>query len=110
MPLESMERDAVDLLVEGLRERFGHELSGLFLFGSKARGDDGPESDVDVLVVLGEKVDEVERAVVSDMVYEVLEAGGVFIQTVVLSKGEFEHPAGQLRWLTSFVREEGVAL
>jgi uncharacterized protein len=110
MPLEKTEREAIELLNRRLREHFGPELSHLVLFGSKARGDDGPDSDVDVLIVLGGKVTEKQRLAVSDIVYEVLESCGVFIQTVVLSKTEFEHPTGQLRWLTSFVREEGIAL
>jgi predicted nucleotidyltransferase len=47
------------------RERF----RGLYLFGSHARGDAGPESDVDVLVVL----DRVER-----YGEEVRRTGGIF--------------------------------
>lgn len=35
MPLDEIEKDAVDLLADGLRERFGHQLSGLFLFKRK---------------------------------------------------------------------------
>lgn len=34
-----------------LLERFGDEIAEVRLFGSKARGDAGPESDLDVLVV-----------------------------------------------------------
>jgi len=110
MPLEIAEKEAIDLLADGLREHFGPDLFQLFLFGSKARGDDGPHSDVDVLVVLKERAEDKERSAVSDIVYHVLETCGVFIQTVVISTIQFEHPTGQLRWLTSFVHEEGVAL
>jgi len=46
------ERQALDALVQRLYDRYGvHAQSGV-LFGSKARGDDSPESDLDVLVVL----------------------------------------------------------
>ncbi len=109
MPLERSEKEAIELLADGLREHFGPDFQ-LFLFGSKARGDDGPHSDVDVLVVLKDQDEAQGRTLVSDIVYGVLEACGVFIQTVVLSEAQFEHPTGQLRWLTSFVHEEGVAL
>lgn len=110
MPLEKTEREALELLASRLREHFGSDLSHLVLFGSKARGDDDPDSDVDVLIVLGGHVEESGRVAVSDIVYDVLESCATFIQTVVLSEAEFEHPTGQLRWLTSFVREEGIAL
>jgi len=110
MPLKKSEREAIELLADGLREHWVPDLFQLFLFGSKARGDDGPHSDIDVLVVLKERAEDKERSIVSDIVYDVLETCGVFIQVVVLSATQFEHPTGQLRWLTSFVREEGVAL
>ena len=35
-----------------LHEILGHELIGLWLFGSKVRGDWGPDSDIDFLLVL----------------------------------------------------------
>jgi len=41
-------------LKEALRGIYGGRLRGLYLFGSYARGDEVAESDVDVLVVLGE--------------------------------------------------------
>ncbi|HEY3285051.1 MAG TPA: nucleotidyltransferase domain-containing protein [Armatimonadota bacterium] len=39
-------------LKEGLTALYGERLEGLILFGSMARGDDVPGSDVDVLVLL----------------------------------------------------------
>ena len=110
MSLERTEQHAVTLLADALRERFGTTLSRVSLFGSKARGDDIPSSDIDVLVVLREPVPESARAAVSDVVYDVLETCEVYISTVVVSAREFERPTGQLRWLVSFVQEEGVAL
>ena len=39
-------------LKAGLLEIYGNRLKGVYLFGSYARGEADPESDVDVLVVL----------------------------------------------------------
>jgi predicted nucleotidyltransferase len=39
-------------LAKGLRRLYGPRLQALILYGSWARGDAGPESDVDYLVVL----------------------------------------------------------
>ena len=110
MPLRRSEIAAIEFLADGLKKRFGDDLFRVMLFGSKARADDNPSSDVDVLVVLKNQPEGHERTAVSDVVYDVLETCGVFIQTVVLSQSQFEHPTGQLRWLTSFVHEEGVVL
>ena len=109
MSLTIAQNKALDLLVDKLRAHYGPRLVHTFLFGSKARGDDGPNSDIDVLAVL-DAVDEREREAISALVYEALESTGIYIQTVVLSVEEFEHPKGQLRWLTSFVREDGKVL
>lgn len=40
-----------------LREMYGDRLARVILYGSHARGEAGPESDVDVLVVLREDFD-----------------------------------------------------
>lgn len=48
----------------GLLELYGSRLKGVYLFGSHARGEQDPESDLDVLVVLDEVThyfEEVER-------------------------------------------------
>jgi predicted nucleotidyltransferase len=44
--------DALQALRERLRDRFGERLERMVLFGSYARGEAGPESDIDVLVVI----------------------------------------------------------
>ena len=43
----------------GLEAQYGDRLDRVLLYGSQARGDAGPESDVDVLVVLAGEVDPV---------------------------------------------------
>jgi predicted nucleotidyltransferase len=42
-------------LVHQLRERLGNELLDVVLFGSKARGDSGPWSDIDILITVQEE-------------------------------------------------------
>lgn len=108
--MKKVEKQAIEQLALGLKAHFGPRLLHTFLFGSKARGDDGPDSDIDVLVVLNRDIAESDRRDVSDIVFEVLDSCGIYIQTVVLAEEEFERPRGQLRWLTSFVRDEGIAL
>ncbi|MDO8485901.1 MAG: nucleotidyltransferase domain-containing protein [Candidatus Limnocylindrales bacterium] len=49
---------------QGLSEIYGKRLRGVFLYGSRARGEQGPDSDVDILIVLdrvGRYGEELER-------------------------------------------------
>jgi predicted nucleotidyltransferase len=50
--LSTHEREALDVFVERLYAYCGDRVRLVVLFGSKARGDTSPDSDVDVLVAL----------------------------------------------------------
>jgi len=112
MALTEKEREAVAWLCAALRSRFGDHLCGCFLFGSKARGQEAAGSDVDLLVVLDEAadVDDTGWRVVSHLAYEALERFGVYLETVVLSRSQYERPKGADRLFVASVKEEGVAL
>jgi len=81
-------RDAVRDLERRLRARFGDRLRDLRLFGSYARGDFGPESDVDVLVVV-EELSRLERREVFDLAEEVFFDRLVHLAPLALSTAEF---------------------
>ena len=69
---------AVQDLVSQLQAHFEGTLRHSYLYGSKARGDDAPGSDVDLLVVL-DNADDSARDAVSDSAFAVLEAKGLYI-------------------------------
>lgn len=56
MKLPEPVRMALEELKGALAELYGDRLQGLYLYGSYARGDFTPDSDVDVLVVLAGEV------------------------------------------------------
>jgi len=50
--LNPREREAILEFVHLLEDRFGDRISSVALFGSKARGESTPDSDIDLLVVV----------------------------------------------------------
>ena len=53
--LTAKERCAIDAYIGRLRERFPGEILQAILFGSKARGESGPWSDIDILTIVKEE-------------------------------------------------------
>ncbi len=83
--LKSNDRRAIEAFVEALRRDLDARLLLLALFGSKARGDDVPDSDIDFLVVTEGEARDLERRLgnltaVVDLEY------GVLINTLVFSR------------------------
>jgi predicted nucleotidyltransferase len=84
-------------------------LEGIYAFGSRARGDHAGESDVDLLVVVGERTPEVERAVIDSCVAEELRSGVPF-DPVIKNSASF---ALERRHHTPFyenIAREGIAV
>ena len=75
-------------------ERYGAALAGVYLFGSRARGDFRPESDADVAVVLKALVAECrrERRSLNDLAYDYLLETGLFIQVLPFDAAEWTAP------------------
>ena len=85
-----------------LERRFGDRFVALYLFGSRARGDHEPDSDVDVAVVLDRKMPRsygAKRQLLEDT-YELMLETGHYIQPWALEKGALErpdaHPSAQI--------------
>ena len=52
MALNTKEKSALQQFKADLNQAIGNQLIELKLFGSKARGDDRPDSDIDLLVIV----------------------------------------------------------
>ena len=76
----------------GLEHLYGERLSGVYLFGSFARGEATPESDVDILIVLDEVTDygqEIEHT--GHLVSELSLDHEVSISRVFVSSSAWQH-------------------
>jgi uncharacterized protein (UPF0332 family)/predicted nucleotidyltransferase len=108
-------RTSIQLFLAELRQRlqahYGARLACLVLFGSQARGDAGPGSDIDVLVVLRGAEHPLERppdkAFVSDLVYDLLLRYDRLVSLLPVSLDRYQHEQSPLMMN---VRREGVSL
>jgi predicted nucleotidyltransferase len=49
--LSGTERAAITAYVQAIRKQYPERIQAVALFGPKARGDDDPESDIDLLII-----------------------------------------------------------
>jgi len=93
----------LDELVRRLRDAYAPER--IYLFGSKARGDDGPDSDYDLLVVVPDNAAAEARG--SKLGYQALRGTGIAADVVVCSHGYFEARSHLQASLPGTVLREG---
>jgi len=76
------ERKALDDFVAAVRQHYGPRLVDILVFGSRARGEARPDSDVDLVVVLedGDWTFWQERRYLSDAAYEAMIEPGLWIE------------------------------
>ncbi len=80
-------REALDVFADQVQTVLGEELDQIVLFGSVARNEESPDSDVDVLVVVDEASIDVKDTVIS-IAYDVMLEYDVYISPKILSADE----------------------
>ena len=107
--MTEIERRAIQEFTARVRARLGRELVALKLFGSKARGDDTPESDIDILVEVEGESRAIEDAVL-DIAFEVNVAYDVYISPRVIARAVFTHPVWSETPFIRSLEQEGLPL
>jgi predicted nucleotidyltransferase len=84
-------RTALERVVAGVRHAYGPRIHRLVLYGSRARGDAHPDSDVDVLVVL-DTCDDLwgEQRRLSQISREASEGAETIVSAMPMGRTEFE--------------------
>lgn len=107
-PVSEELRETLRWATASLRDIYGARLKRLILFGSQARGDATPESDVDLLVVLEGPVTSLEEAKrTSRIATEAAAYRDTALSFIHMSTDEFADDRRPLLWS---VREEGIDL
>ncbi len=83
------------------------QVNQVILFGSRARGDAEPDSDLDVLVIVENKTEEVEDFV-SDCAWKVGISHGIVVSPLVYSRDEWENGPAKYSPFVQNVLAEGV--
>lgn len=90
-----------------------YNITGAFLFGSRARGSFRPDSDADIAVLLhGAKQPRVDTALeMAGIAFDVMMETGVLIEALPLWEDEWEHPEHfNNPALIENIRQEGLRL
>ena len=102
-------RPALEAYQQRLRARFGERLREVRLFGSQARGDAGPDSDVDVLVVV-DGLTEAERNIAWDETVPIVLETMLPLAALPLSSEKLAELHRQERLLARVLDDEGIAV
>ena len=106
--MNTTEKAVLDKFKALLLERV--RLYKLILFGSRARGDAGPYSDMDVVVILDDASGEKDFDYVSDSAWEAGFENGIVIVPVTFTREEWENSPERYSLLAQAVETEGVPL
>ena len=103
--LNENEKKAVETLKCKLKERF--DVKEICLFGSKVRGQAGPDSDVDIMIELPKRSPEIESEI-DDITFEVNLRNDSFITTIVFGQDELEQGPMKESPIYKTIRKEGI--
>ena len=98
-----------------LKTHFGDQLERVSVFGSRARGDLGPDSDIDVLIIL--RISRESERRVHDVIWEMITRARALapdpfvpISPVILSLERFEELKSRERRFALDAESEGIRL
>lgn len=103
--LHPRERRWVEEFRDEVRTRFGDRVRDLRLFGSKVRGEDHPESDIDLLVLVDPYDADVGRGIV-EMAHEI----SPWLAPMVRDFDRYHAPASRATGIYEEIRRESVRL
>jgi predicted nucleotidyltransferase/biotin operon repressor len=99
--------DVAEIIFEGM----GDDLSSIILYGSVARGEEGKESDIDIVVVLEDSADpDSKEEAIADASIEVVRRFGNKLSPIVVTESEFARKQKSGKGVWRDVAIEGIEL
>ncbi len=108
LALKPNEKKALEKLKTDLERTFPG--CGIVLFGSRARGEGGPYSDLDVLIIIDRIVDRTVREMITDISYPIELEFDVVFGRVIESRSEWNSPLYRSMPLHWSIDREGVTI
>jgi uncharacterized protein len=103
--MNSSDQNVLSAFATRLRQSLPH--AALWAFGSRARGDAAPDSDLDICVVV-DHLDRATRTLIRQIAWEIGFANDVVITTVKYSRDAFDHGPSSVSPLVQTVLREGI--
>jgi len=100
-------KEVAEEFARSIRENHGASIEEVILFGSVARGEDGVDSDIDIVVVGNGDRFRLRRMIMIDVMRFLLEYG-VYISTKVLTR-ELKEDIGDSGFMQT-IRREGIPI
>ncbi|HUT04069.1 MAG TPA: nucleotidyltransferase domain-containing protein [bacterium] len=107
MKESSVQDPALAAFEAAIRERLGERLKQMILYGSRARGDNDPDSDYDILLVVDEVTREVNR-IIDDVAGDCFCEYSRLFPAIAVSEKEFQERLYCPLFMN--VRREGLVL
>lgn len=86
--LNNTETEAVNAFKEALTDSLGSRIRNLLLYGSKARGNYKPDSDIDIFILI-DKSDPQTRKIVASATTGILVKYGILLSPKIIEEGHF---------------------
>jgi uncharacterized protein len=106
--LDVKDREAIGEAAEILRRRF--PVSQIVLFGSKARGDDDAESDIDLLVLTNRRISAQEKGDIVGVLFDTQLERNVVLSPLVVPQADWESALWRVLPIHHQIESEGVLI
>lgn len=93
LKLQPNERAALKDFLRQLREAYSNVMVQTLLFGSKARGDSTPDSDIDVLIILKDEDGAIRNQILT-VASRISLNYNVLLNPIIVSEGRYQRQQG----------------
>lgn len=110
-PAFKLEEDLLREVARIFSDKFGEDLVAAIVFGSVAKGEEHPNSDIDLILVFGDEVDPRDKEdEVAEASLQVAKLFGNQVSPILLKSAEFERKKNTRSGLWKEIAETGLSI